>query len=461
MTDKEGKFVVLYAVLGRKVLSMFAIRRLCRTFLLVLTLATPILAQQAAPPSAFRWENDVEVAKRLAAQTNRLVLLHFWAPWCQPCMRLDQEVFSNPAFGAQIAGQYVAVKLNYDQSKKLADQFAIQSIPADVIITPQGQLVEKTSSPPGMKDYVGKMQQIALRAQAQSAPANAVVDCIAPTPRPPASDDRYADYYNRGQTPASAPTTPAYANQAAQTPQYAPQTPTMNCIPQMPWTAAATPPGAAGTAAQPPMTPPPAAQVAAAQPPVSQNPWSPPPAAPVAAGNAMLATATGSNTTQPAAPNAATLPHYTYNAPGAPAAAGPPPVNPAAPPSAGGPQLPPGSPPLGLDGFCPVTLIEQRSWKSGDPRYGAIHRNRTYIFCGPAEQQRFLQNPDAYSPMMSGDDPVLALDQSRSVSGSRKHGVFFGNRVYLFSSEQTLAEFQRNPNRYAPEITQARRPDAR
>jgi YHS domain-containing protein len=136
-------------------------------------------------------------------------------------------------------------------------------------------------------------------------------------------------------------------------------------------------------------------------------------------------------------------------------------MNPAAPPSAGSAQLPPGCPPLGLDGFCAVTLIEQRAWKQGDPRYGAIHRNRTYIFCGPAEQQRFLQNPDAYSPMMSGDDPVLALDQSRAVPGSRKHGVFFGNRVYLFSSEQTLADFQRNPNRYAPEISQARRPDAR
>ena len=171
----------------------------------------------------------------------------------------------------------------------------------------------------------------------------------------------------------------------------------------------------------------------------------------------MLATAANPNAMQAALPQGqATPPQYNASAAGSP-----PPANPAAPPSAGGPRLPPGCPPLGLDGYCPVTLIELRAWKAGDPRYGAIHRNRTYIFCGPAEQQRFLQNPDAYSPMMSGDDPVLALDQSRAVPGSRKHGVFFGNRVYLFSSEQTLADFQRNPNRYAPEITQARRPDAR
>ena len=125
-------------------------------------------------------------------------------------MRLDQDVFSSPAFGPQIATQYVAVKLNYDQSKKLADQYAIQAIPADVIITPQGQLIQKLNSPAGMKDYVGTMQQIAARAQAQpaTAPPTAVVaaggSSYAPPATPPAGDDRYADYYSRSQPATSA-----------------------------------------------------------------------------------------------------------------------------------------------------------------------------------------------------------------------------------------------------------------
>jgi YHS domain-containing protein len=90
-------------------------------------------------------------------------------------------------------------------------------------------------------------------------------------------------------------------------------------------------------------------------------------------------------------------------------------------------------------------------------RFGAIHHGRTYLFAGLAEQQRFLGNPEAFSPVMSGDDPVLALDENKSVPGHRKHGVFFSNRIYLFSSEGTLATFSKNPGRYAPEITQARR----
>jgi YHS domain-containing protein len=58
---------------------------------------------------------------------------------------------------------------------------------------------------------------------------------------------------------------------------------------------------------------------------------------------------------------------------------------------------------------------------------------------------------------MSGNDPVLAIDRGQTTPGRREHGVFFENRIYLFSSEATLEEFRRNPRRYAAEVLQARR----
>jgi YHS domain-containing protein len=112
---------------------------------------------------------------------------------------------------------------------------------------------------------------------------------------------------------------------------------------------------------------------------------------------------------------------------------------------------------VALEGYCAVTLCEKRSWTPGDVRYGAIHRGRTYLFQSPAEQQRFLANPDRYSPVISGNDPVVALDEGRAVPGTRRYGLFYENRVYLFSSEESLARFSRAPNRYAAEIIQAMR----
>jgi YHS domain-containing protein len=122
------------------------------------------------------------------------------------------------------------------------------------------------------------------------------------------------------------------------------------------------------------------------------------------------------------------------------------------------PQLPPGCPPLGLDGNCPVTLVERMQWALGDRAWGAVHRGRTYLFAGPEERARFLASPDLYSPVMSGIDPVLALDNQMVVAGKREFGVFGADRrIYLFADEASLKRFEQNPKRYAAEALQAQR----
>jgi protein disulfide-isomerase len=120
-------------------------------------------------------------------------------------------------------------------------------------------------------------------------------------------------------------------------------------------------------------------------------------------------------------------------------------------------ELPAGSPPLAMEGYCPVQLKEHKRWVAGDKRWGAIHRGRTYLFIGPQEQQKFLTSPDAFAPVMSGNDPVAALDGGQYLPGRREFGVFYEDRVFLFAGEESLRRFYLNPNRYAAEVVQARR----
>jgi YHS domain-containing protein len=98
--------------------------------------------------------------------------------------------------------------------------------------------------------------------------------------------------------------------------------------------------------------------------------------------------------------------------------------------------------------MCPVVLTEQKKWVVGDPQWGAYHRGRLYLFAGEAQQQRFLANPDHYSPVLSGYDPVVAFEQQQFKLGQRKHGVFFKNRIYLFASEENLKRFYQSPDRF-------------
>jgi len=108
-------------------------------------------------------------------------------------------------------------------------------------------------------------------------------------------------------------------------------------------------------------------------------------------------------------------------------------------------------PPLGLDGYCPVTLVEKETWQRGDPFCFAIHDGCLYRFAGKPERKRFLETPDAFAPVASGRDITIATDQDDVVPGKREHGCYYRGKVYLFASEEALAKFAANPDRYAGE----------
>ena len=145
-------------------------------------------------------------------------------------------------------------------------------------------------------------------------------------------------------------------------------------------------------------------------------------------------------------------------APSGPAQSGPAPGR-----APGMAQRPADLPPLGLDGYCPVQLIENYRWVRGSPDYGVIHRDRLYLFVGPNEARRFFADPDRYAPVLSGCDVVLAIDQNQLAPGMRKYGVTcdVDNRVYLFASPASKDRFSQAPERYAAAVARAMADSAR
>jgi protein disulfide-isomerase len=79
----------------------------------------------------------------------------------------------------------------------------------------------------------------------------------------------------------------------------------------------------------------------------------------------------------------------------------------------------PESYPVAMDGYCPVTIQVARKWVKGDPRFGAIHRRRTFLFASAEEQETFLREPDRYTPVLTGYDPLRFLKTGQLVDGSR------------------------------------------
>jgi protein disulfide-isomerase len=113
------------------------------------------------------------------------------------------------------------------------------------------------------------------------------------------------------------------------------------------------------------------------------------------------------------------------------------------------------APPISLDGFCPVTILEQTKWTKGDPQFGAVHRGRTYLFATAAEQQKFLVDPDRYSPVLSGCDAVQYLERGEMVEGQRKFGVAYRNQLFLFADAASRDRFEKSAANYATGVSQA------
>ena len=386
-----------------------------------------------------RWQPTLESAKRLAGQTDRLVLIYFWADWCSVCQKMEADVLDQAGVDAALQPDYVLVKINADHFPATARQFGVTALPTTVIVNAQGQPLDKMQGRLEAAEFVGRLRQTAGLAKRPGSQAYAQIPSGAPQSAPTTTDPRRDS--PAPQSPATAGYTadryrddnsPRYSDRIQQAevasvgPRYdGPGSPPLQ-VPSQDM------PGASIRSVQP-QTPP--LEPNATQPPVF-----------------------GPNTAQP--PSMAQPPVFGPNIAQPPVG---PPVGPMIPgaaiqPAPGAiPEAQPaaGNPPLGLEGYCPVTLVDNKtSWELGDRRWGAIHRGRTYLFASAEQQRRFLADPDRYAPVMSGNDVVLALDRGQTVEGRREHGVFFGDRIYLFATEETLDAFGKNPNLYVDRVTQ-------
>jgi YHS domain-containing protein/thiol-disulfide isomerase/thioredoxin len=497
-----------------------------RRAILSVAAAIAILAaaysSSAATSAGINWQPSFEEAKLLAAQSNRLILVHFWAPSCKECKKLDKDVFSQATVQQSINARFVPVKLNTDEYPTTAKLYGVDRLPTDLIITPAGQIVGRMKCPPTAKEYVDQLNIAASGSGPAAAPGlannpfsqmqsaapqsaypaqqtagvyptttpGAYQSPIAPATAPPAYPTT-ATPASQFTAPLSYPTMTAPGYPSTATPAYpttaTPAYPT-TATPAYPYTAAASP---AMTPAQPQTAPAMpnysdqryaeyyqrfGAQPAAGQPAQpAANQYSQPnytqPAYNQPAYNQLAQPAAGqlagsypSTPYSPAtsapgaigwpsnASNMSALVHNSSPTMPAPSASI---TGVAAAPQAQSPIIAPAASQFGLDGYCPVTLSEQKRWQVGDRRWGAMHRGKTYLFAGPAEQQKFMTNPDRYAPAISGEDVVVAVDQGQSIPGKREFGVEYQGRTYLFASPASRQIFCQNYARYAGEVLQA------
>jgi len=455
--------------------------------LLVLS-AAPALAQDQIP-----WEYDVDRAKQIAGQQNKLVLLHFWADGCPPCKVVEARVFPNVQVANAIAADFVPVKVHAQRQPAIAKQYGVTRWPTDVIITPAGQTVAKSVSPQNPLQYVSFVKGAAGRGGINSAATQLASNARQRAGGFAAGAAAAAGgAFNPGANNASAGNTGGYQPaaqggfnpQASNQPQSTASQPQTGYNPQAQGgynpqaqggynAQASNTGGAASFNPGAPTSQAGAAAFAGSGPNRKYDPrgaeqaarknaaWPP---QHVSTPGANLNAQANFNPGQPAYQPPAATPEMQENkfAKQAPAGnqfvsqqnAGGVPAT-AASFAAGAASTLVDSTPLCLDGFCPVTLAEKGKWQKADPKFGLIHRRRTYQFVDAAAQAKFFADPDRFAPVLSGYDPVVFAETGQLVKGYRKHGLFFRDKIYLFTSEESLEQFGKSAMNYASTAHQA------
>jgi protein disulfide-isomerase len=116
-----------------------------------------LLGLQATLHAGGAWLTDFEAAKVQAVAEQKPLLLDFTgSDWCPPCMMMNKEVFSKKAFLDFAAANLVLVKLDFPrgkeqsaelmaQNKALAEKYRIEGFPTIMILSPEGELVERAT----------------------------------------------------------------------------------------------------------------------------------------------------------------------------------------------------------------------------------------------------------------------------------------------------------------------------
>ena len=471
-----------------------------------LALAAAMILPAAVAQERIEWATDYRQACELAAQQRKLVLLHFYNDECPPCQRLEEHVFPQPQVAQAISRNYIPVKVHAGKDPNFATRYQVNRWPTDVVVSPAGQEVYRTASPPTPIEYITFVDQVALQAgvgasrqwatnmqqAGQQTAGQAAADAQAFAARMAGGAQNQANnLLNQAQTQVQANANRAtgvfqgYGAAAQQQAEQAQQQ--LNQAGQQYQQAAQQAIGQASQTSQQFQQ-----QVAdnsrqinasgrqavdAAQnlagnlrsawtPPTSQTTWQAgvtagPPTA-QGAQQQPAVTAPPQIAQQQPTPQTSVYQQPSFQQPIFQQSPQPqinPTISSASTAPTQGNILPASqAPPVALEGYCPVTLLETMKWKRADPNFGAIHRGRTYLFASGEEQAKFLAEPDRYSPALSGCDPVQFAHSGNLVEGKRSYGLTYRNQIFLFSSKEAIDQFERSPQHYAETIRQAMNP---
>ena len=341
------------------------------------------------------WETDFKTAMNVAQETNRLVLIHFYGDQCPPCRMMEKEVFSQQAVADALAPYFVPLKVNTEQNPKAVQNLNITSIPMDLIVTPQREIIFRRKGGGTASQYVEELLSVirALQAQREAEMSDAERLQIAQVQNPP---------QNSSQGPI---VPPEMSPPSLQVPQ-AQTTLELHVPATGELTVAASQEEADFSMATVPLT------IDALKTQDSEM---------ILADYAPDAAPTDALTGL-SIPNLYMVEEHENSG---------------------------YESPYILDGFCPVELQDHERWTAGKAEFALQCRDRFFLFSSKEAMIIFAKNPHHYTPVAMGEDVVQILQGGQRLKGKRHFGAWYQGRIYLFTTQENYNTFAQRPSYFA------------
>ncbi len=131
-------------------------------FAQILWLVLSLTSGSAIAQTGIRWAPNLAAARRVAAQSQVPMLIHFYGDNCLPCKTLEERVLNQDSVIKTLNKYFVCVRVNATQDPTTASTYQVHSWPTDVFVSPDGQVLHQGVCKQDITGYMDVLHSVAV-----------------------------------------------------------------------------------------------------------------------------------------------------------------------------------------------------------------------------------------------------------------------------------------------------------